>query len=96
MSTTMHFKTAPPPSPSIHKVVDCTVPDHGTTIWAEAESGDGAVVALQHTHTLTGAQVPQSNATVQGGGEELQPADVWVELDKAAMMVFITESVSFS
>lgn len=40
-------------------------------------------MALQHTHTLTGAQVPHSNATVQGGGEELQPADVWVELDQA-------------
>lgn len=77
-------------------MADCTLPDHGATIWAEAESGDSAVVALQHTHALTGAQVPQPNATVHRGGEELQPADVWVELDKAAMMVFVTESVSFS
>lgn len=44
-------------------------------------------MALQHTHTLTGAQVPQSDATVQRGGEELQPADVWVELDQAAQQL---------
>lgn len=64
-------------------MADCTVPDHGATVGAEAEGGHSAVVALQHTHTLTGAQVPQPNATVQGGGEELQPADVWVELYQA-------------
>lgn len=61
-----------------------TVPDHGATISAEAEGGDGAVVALQHTHTLTGAQVPHANATVQGGGEKLQPADVWMKLNQTA------------
>lgn len=61
-----------------------TVPDHGVPIGAEAERGDSAVVALQHTHTLTGAQVPQPDATVLRGGEELQSADVWVELDQAA------------
>lgn len=81
------------------------VPDHGATVWAEAERGDGAVVALQHTHTLTRAQVPQPNATVERGGEELQPADVWVELDQAAMICrgyfflsrnLLTKSVSFS
>ena len=65
-------------------MAECTVPDHGSTVGAEAERGDGAVVALQHTHTLTGAQVPQPDAAVQRGGEELQPADVGVELDQAA------------
>lgn len=67
-------------------MVECTVPDHGAAVGAEAEGGDGAVVALQHTQQLTGAQVPQPNAAVQRGGEELQPADVWVELDQAAKM----------
>ena len=61
-----------------------TVPDHGVPVSAEAEGGDGAVVALQHTHALTGAQVPQPDAAVQRRGEELQAADVWVELDEAA------------
>jgi len=61
-----------------------TVPDHGATVTAEAERSHSAVVALQHTHTLAGAQVPQSNATVQRGREELQPVDVWVELDQTA------------
>lgn len=60
------------------------VPDHGAPISAEAEGSDGAVVALQHAHTLTGAQVPHPNAAVQGGGEELQAADVWVKLNQAA------------
>lgn len=60
------------------------IPDHGATIRTEAEWGDSAVVALQHTHTLTGAQVPQPNATVQRGGKELQPVDIWMELDQAA------------
>lgn len=64
----------------------CTLPDHGVTVRSETEGGDGAVVALQHAHTLTGAQVPQPNATVQRGGEELQLADVWVELDQAAKL----------
>lgn len=41
-------------------------------------------MALQHAHTLTGAQVPQPNAAVQRGGEELQPVDVRVELDQTA------------
>ena len=63
-----------------------TVPDHGVTVSTEAEGGDHAVVALQHTHTLTGAQVPQPDAAVQRRGEELQAADVWVELDEAAQM----------
>lgn len=61
-----------------------TVPEHGASVRAEGEGGDGAVVALKHTHTLAGAQVPQPDATVQRGGEELQQADVWVELDQAA------------
>lgn len=63
----------------------CTVPDHGVTIWAEAERGHCTVVALQHAHTLAGPQVPHPNATVHGGGEELQPPDVWVKLDQAGM-----------
>lgn len=66
--------------------IHSTVPDHGATIRTEAEGGDGAVVTLQHTHTLTGAQVPQPNSTVQRGGEELQPADVRVELNQAEKM----------
>lgn len=63
----------------------CAVPDHGVTIWAEAERGHCTVVTLQHAHTLAGPQVPHPNATVHGGGEELQPPDVWVKLDQAGM-----------
>lgn len=61
-----------------------TLPDHGATIGAEAERSDCTEVTLQHTHTLTGAQIPQPNATVQRGGEQLQSVDVWVKLDEAA------------
>lgn len=42
-------------------------------------------MALQHTHTLAGAQVPYPNVAVHRGGEELQPVNVWVELDQAGM-----------
>lgn len=63
----------------------CTVPEHGVTIWAEAERGHCTVVTLQHAHTLAGPQVPHPNAAVHGGGEELQPPDVWVKLDQAGM-----------
>lgn len=59
-------------------------PDHGAAVGAEGESGDGAVVALQDAHALAGAQVPQPDAAVQGGGEELQAAGVGVELHQAA------------
>lgn len=64
-------------------MVGCTIPDHGVTVSAEAEAGDSAVVALQHTYTQTGAKVPQPNATVQRRGEELEPVDIWMELDQA-------------
>lgn len=59
-------------------------PDHGAAVGAEGQRGDGAVVALQDAHTLAGVQVPQPDATVQGGGEELQAVGVGVELDQAA------------
>lgn len=42
-------------------------------------------MALQHAHTLAGAQVPYPNAAVHRGGEELQPVNVWVELDQSGM-----------
>lgn len=65
-------------------MADSSIPDHGVAIAAEAERGDSAVVALQDTHALAGAQVPQPNAAVQRRGEQLQSTDVWVELDQAA------------
>lgn len=59
-------------------------PDHGAAVAAEGESGDNAEVALQDAHALAGAQVPQPDAAVLGGGEELQAVDVGVELHQAA------------
>lgn len=59
-------------------------PDHGAAVRAKGQRGDSAVVALQDAHTLAGAQVPQSDAAVQGGREELQAVGVGVELDQAA------------
>ncbi len=68
----------------MQRAAEWTVPDHGVTVRAKAEGGDSAVVALQHAHTPTGAQIPHTNAAVQRRGEELQPADVRVELHQAA------------
>lgn len=66
-------------------VATCNIPDHGVTIQAEAERCHCTVVALQHAQTLAGAQVPYPNAAVHRGGEELQPVNVWVELDQSGV-----------
>ena len=59
-----------------------SVPDHGVSLGREGQGGDGTVVALQDAHTLAGAQVPHTDAAVHRGGEELQQAYVWMELDQ--------------
>ena len=41
-------------------------------------------MALEHTEAQAGAQIPQPDATVRRGGEQLQKAHVWVEVNQAA------------
>lgn len=47
------------------------------------QRGDSTEVSIQHSNTLAGIQVPDTDFVVNWGGEELQTGDIRVELNKA-------------
>lgn len=58
------------------------VPQEGAAI-CKRQGGDSTEVPVQHCHTSAGAQVPDPDLVIDGGGEELKAGDVGVELDQA-------------